>query len=144
MNKVFEDFLTVAFREAMRAHGGRVSDQVTTHSLDEGGELDLRPDLAWGRNGRWEAVLDAKYKAIEDGVMRHADAYQMLAYCIAYSLPRGFLVYAKDSGAESRIHTVRHSGHRIIVSAIDVGKEPEDLLQEVRALAAVVAQPDVE
>jgi 5-methylcytosine-specific restriction enzyme subunit McrC len=84
-------------------------------------------------------VLDAKYKSIDEGLMYHPDAYQMLAYCTAYGLPRGYLVYARDSGAESRTHTVRRSGQEIVVFAVDVEKEPEELLADVRALADRVA-----
>lgn len=139
MNTVFEDFVTVAFREAMRQHGGEVRDQVTPYSLDEERILKLKPDLSWWLGSACRAVLDAKYKAIDDGVMRHPDAYQMLAYCIAYGLPRGYLVYAKDSGQESRTHKVRHSGHEIVVAALDVAKEPEHVLAEVHELARIVA-----
>ena len=92
------------------------------------------------RGGRCRAVLDAKYKAIESGVMRHPDAYQMLAYCTAYDLPRGYLVYAKDSGATERVHKVRNFGPEIVVRAIDVEKEPADLLVEVDELAGDVAR----
>lgn len=139
MNKVFEDFVTTAFRAGMRRHGGVVRDQVKPYSLDEAGSLPLKPDLSWWVGGTCLAVLDAKYKAIDEGLMYHPDAYQMLAYCTAYGLPRGYLVYARDSGAESRTHTVRHSGQEIVVSALDVEKEPEDLLADVRALSDRVA-----
>jgi 5-methylcytosine-specific restriction enzyme subunit McrC len=142
MNDIFEDFLTVAFREAMRAHGGSVKAQHAELALDEGGELGLRPDLTWWVDGVCRAVLDAKYKAIDAGVMRNGDAYQMLAYCIAYGLPRGHLVYARDSGEVSRTHVVGGSGHRIVVSAIDVEQEPEAVLSEVAALAAAVAHDE--
>lgn len=139
MNVVFEEFVTTAFRESMRRHGGTVRDQVQTHSLDEAGRLKLRPDLSWWAGSRCLAVLDAKYKAIDYGLMRHDDAYQMLAYCSAYGLTRGYLVYAKDSGATSRTHVVRNLGTELIVTALDVGLEPDDLLAEVDRLADRVA-----
>lgn len=139
MNKVFEDFVTVALRESMRTHGGTLRDQVAAHSLDAAGELRLRPDLSWWDGGKCLALLDAKYKAIDRGLMRHDDAYQMLAYCVAYGLPRGYLVYAQDSGQASRVHTVRSIGVQIIVSALDVRATPEDLLGQVDALAGDVA-----
>jgi hypothetical protein len=64
----------------------------------------------------------------------------MLAYCTAYDLNRGYLVYAKDSGQEPRTHRVRHSGHEIVVATIDVEKEPEDVLGDVALVARRVAQ----
>ena len=139
MNKVFEDFVTAAFTAAMRRHGGTVRPQVGEYSLDRGAQLRLRPDIGWWDGDRCLAVLDAKYKAIDDGLLRHDDAYQMLAYCTAYGLDRGYLVYAKDSGAEPRTHIVRNSEHRIVVRALDVELEPEALLTEVQLLADEVA-----
>jgi 5-methylcytosine-specific restriction enzyme subunit McrC len=135
MNRVFEDFVTTAFREAMAEHGGEVRSQVKPYSLDEGEKLPLKPDISWWLDGRCFAVLDAKYKEIKSGVMRHDDAYQMLAYCTAYKLPRGYLVYAKDSGVESRVHEIRNSDVEIEVRALDVGVGPEALLDQLRALA---------
>ncbi len=140
MNKVFEDFVTAAFGSSMRRYGGVVTDQEKEHSLDVGGRLRLKPDLVWRVGSTPRAVLDAKYKEIDLGVMRHPDAYQMLAYCTAYGLPRGYLVYAKDSGAEPRVHTIRNSGHEIEVVTLDVEKEPADLLADVDALAERVAR----
>lgn len=135
MNKVFEDFVTNAFRSSMRRHGGVVRDQVKPYSLDEAGSLPLKPDLSWWVGAKCLAVLDAKYKAIDAGVIQHPDAYQMLAYCTAYGLPRGYLVYAKDSGAEARTHVIRNSGQEIIVATLDVEKEPDELLVDVAHLA---------
>jgi 5-methylcytosine-specific restriction enzyme subunit McrC len=139
MNKIFEDFVTAAFRESMRSHGGVVRDQDKAHSLDNARRLKLKPDLSWWTGSSCLAVLDAKYKAIDDGLMRHDDAYQMLAYCVAYGLPRGYLVYAKDTGQESHVHEVRNLPVDIVVSALDVGAEPEALLAQVEALADEVA-----
>lgn len=140
MNRVFEGFVVTALRESMRRYGGVVRDQVETHSLDTDGVLKLRPDLSWWIGGECVAIFDAKYKAIDEGRLRHDDAYQMLAYCVAYGLPRGYLVYAKDSGAEARTHRIRHLDKEIIVTALDVGLEPEKLLAEVQALADRVAR----
>jgi 5-methylcytosine-specific restriction enzyme subunit McrC len=63
----------------------------------------------------------------------------MLAYCIAYGLPRGYLVYAKDAGQEPLDHVVHGTGTRIYVRAIDVEREPADVLSQVDALAAAIA-----
>ena len=71
--------------------------------------------------------------------MRHDDAYQMLAYCIAYGLPRGYLVYAKDSGEESRRHRLRNIECEIVVRAIDIERKPETFAQIDQLADAVVA-----
>jgi 5-methylcytosine-specific restriction enzyme subunit McrC len=139
MNKVFEDFVSAAFAQSMRRFGGSVRPQDKEHSLDVGGRLKLKPDIAWWAGGRCLAVLDAKYKAIDDGKLRHEDAYQMLAYCGAYGLDRGYLVYAKDSGTEPTTHTVRNLGTRIEVFPLDVELQPDRLLKQVDELAGRVA-----
>jgi 5-methylcytosine-specific restriction enzyme subunit McrC len=139
MNKVFEDFVTAAFTASMRKYGGTVRPQVGEYSLDEESALRLKPDIGWWDRGRCLAVLDAKYKAIDDGMLRHDDAYQMLAYCTAYGLDRGYLIYAKDTGVEPRTHVVRNAGNRLVVRALDVTREPEDLLRQVDQLADLVA-----
>jgi 5-methylcytosine-specific restriction enzyme subunit McrC len=139
MNQVFEDFVTAAFAESMRRHGGVVRPQVGDYSLDRAGRLRLKPDIGWWSGDRCLAVLDAKYKAIDDGVLRHGDAYQMLAYCTAYGLKRGYLVYAKDTGTEATTHVVRNAETEIVVTPLDVEAEPEALLGHVAALADTVA-----
>jgi 5-methylcytosine-specific restriction enzyme subunit McrC len=144
MNKVFEDFVTAAFTSAMRKHGGTVRPQVGEYSLDRGAQLRLRPDIGWWDGDHCLAVLDVKYKAIDDGLLRHDDAYQMLAYCTAYGLDRGYLVYAKDSGTERRTHVVRNSEQRIVVRALDVELEPDNVLRQVDRLAADVANAGAE
>jgi 5-methylcytosine-specific restriction enzyme subunit McrC len=140
MNKVFEDFVTAAFTVAMRRYGGVVRPQVSEYSLDEGGRLKLRPDIGWWDGNHCLALVDAKYKAIDDNLLRHQDAYQMLAYCMSYGLERGYLVYAKDSGQSNAMHIVRNGRQQIVVRALDVELEPDALLQEVESLAAAVAE----
>ena len=63
MPRLFEDFVTVALREALEsAYGGRVDDQDQNH-FDEAGQVRLRPDIVWKVRGSPAAVIDAKYKA---------------------------------------------------------------------------------
>src|SRR5262249_8633664 len=87
MNKVFEDFVSVAVREAMRPFGGEVRAQWRGW-LDRDRQLVIKPDITWWSGERCLAIADAKYKALELKSMPNADAYQMLAYCTALGLPR--------------------------------------------------------
>ena len=48
-----------------------------------------------------------------------SDIYQMLAYVTALDLPGGMLVYAKGE-AEPVVHTVRHTGKRLEIAALDL------------------------
>ncbi len=99
MNKVFEDFVTTALRESMVRFGGELRAQWRGR-LDIERQLQIIPDLTWWVHGSCAAVADAKYKALTPSGMPNADAYQMLAYCTALTLERGFLIYAADAGEQ--------------------------------------------
>ena len=138
MNKVFEDFVSIALRESMQRFGGEIRAQWSSW-LDHQDQLGIRPDLTWWSGARCLAVADAKYKALSYKAMPNADAYQMLAYCTALGLPRGYLVYANDSGEEPRNHLIRNAECVLMVRTLDVEREPDDLLRQVDFLADEVA-----
>jgi 5-methylcytosine-specific restriction enzyme subunit McrC len=137
MNRVFEEFLTASLREALRPWGGEVRAQQTS-SLDIGGRVAIRPDVVWQVGGRPRAVVDAKHKALGSGP-RTEDAYQVLAYCTALGLSRGYLVYAQADGAEAVDLVVRNVDCEVRVRTLDLAREPEALLDLVRELAAELA-----
>jgi 5-methylcytosine-specific restriction enzyme subunit McrC len=138
MNKVFEDFLTRVLRTALERHGGRLDAQCAVH-LDRARRIRLVPDLTWRAGGAVRAVVDAKYKRLADRRFPNADAYQMLAYCTALGLERGWLVYAKDAGEADRDHVVARLGTVLHVRAIDVERSPEEVLAAVDELAGAIA-----
>lgn len=133
MAKIFEDFVTVALREAFRAHGGRSKLQYSTH-LDEDESVPVKPDFVWLEQGVPCVVVDAKYKAEKPSGFPQADLYQMLAYCTVLGLPEGHLVYAKGY-EEARNHVVQRAGVRIVAHTLDLDVEPVDLLADVKRLA---------
>jgi 5-methylcytosine-specific restriction enzyme subunit McrC len=137
MNRVFEDFVTIALGESLAPYGGELRSQVTAKRLSR--HIALKPDLAWWRKGEWNAVLDVKYKPLYDKRFPNADAYQMLAYTLAYELDRGWLIYAREPDQQSVEHEIPTAGKTLVVTALDVGKEPVDLLAEVDALARQLA-----
>ncbi|MCW2920117.1 MAG: McrBC 5-methylcytosine restriction system component [Actinomycetia bacterium] len=135
MNKVFEDFVCVALREALAPYGGRSTLQARGVHLDEDGAVRMRPDLVWYEDGgRPLAVADAKYKAEKPEGFPEADLYQMLAYCTALGLPEGHLVYAKGNAPHAS-HRVRSAGIVIHQHALDLDQAPDELLVSVCALA---------
>ena len=139
MNKVFEQFLYVALREALGLPERQWKHEEPL-DLDEGKHIKMYPDLSWWAESRPLFVGDAKYKK-PDGGFQHADIYQMLAYCTAADLRSGLLVYAADEGEPGthRItHRIRHAGKTIEVASVNLGGTPEDILGEVRGLAARV------
>jgi 5-methylcytosine-specific restriction enzyme subunit McrC len=137
MPGLFEDFVTVALREALAAYGGRVKVQERNH-LDEAGQVSLRPDIVWKMHGSPIAVIDAKYKAEKPAGYPNADLYQLLAYCIILGLPTGHLVYAKGNEEPAR-HVVRRSGIEIFCHAVDLNLAPDLLISQMYSLARTIA-----
>ncbi len=138
MPKLFEDFVTVALREALVAdYGGRVHGQ-DRHYLDQAGKVVLKPDLVWKRRGLPAAVIDAKYKAEKPAGYPNADLYQFLAYCTVLGLREGHLVYAKGNENQAR-HLIRQAGIVIICHALDLGQPPDALINQMRDLARTIA-----
>lgn len=139
MNKVFEDFFSTTLKAALERRGGRVTSQYGQRHLDAQRKIRLIPDLTWWQGPSCRAVLDAKYKRLTDQRFPNADAYQMLAYCTALNLPRGYLVYAKDAGEHDRNHTITNADVVIYVRAVDLERPPKEVLGQVDTLAAHVA-----
>lgn len=134
MAGVFEDFVTVALREALSASSG-YSVLQTRHHLDEDHAIRILPDFVhYTDDGTPQAVADAKYKAEKPAGFPDADLYQMLAYCTALRLLDGHLVYARGN-APHAAHRVRHTGITIHQHALDLDQPPATLLADVRALA---------
>jgi 5-methylcytosine-specific restriction enzyme subunit McrC len=138
MPGLFEDFVTVALREALvPAYGGRVDDQDQNH-FDEAGQVRLRPDIVWKICGSAVAVIDAKYKAEKPAGYPNADLYQLLAYCTVLGLHNGYLVYAKGNENPAH-HVVRRSGVEIFCHAVDLDQQPDALISQMRDLAQTIA-----
>lgn len=136
MNEVFQEFVTVALREALGL-SARVFGEHSADSLDNEDRVPLRPDLTWRDGGRCTFVGDVKYKRADNGAP-NADLYQLLAYATALDLPGGLLIYAHGA-PEIATHTVRHCGKRLEVAALDLSGALEGTLARVAALADRVA-----
>ena len=136
MNVVFQEFVTVALREALGASADAFGER-TINSLDKRGRVHLRPDLAWREGSTYSFVGDAKYKRIVNDQVPNADLYQLLAYVTALNLPGGMLIYA-ESETEPVVHEVRHTGKRLEVAALDLSGTLVDLLVRVEQLSHII------
>ncbi|GHI97170.1 McrC family protein [Streptomyces olivaceus] len=147
MNKLFEDFVTVALREALHAHGltARLQD---THHLDRAGLVRIRPDLVVrSGDGRTPlAVVDTKYKVEKADGLLNADLYQALAYATVLGLREAHLVYAAGRVPERR-HEVRGTaagpdgrGVRLHQHSLDLSREPARLLTALGQIASRLAK----
>ena len=142
MNQVFQEFVTVALREALGV-SERLFGEGHIPSLDETGRVHLKPDLVWREDSSIVFVGDAKYKNIAGGGIPNADLYQLLAYTTALNLPGGLLVYAEGE-AEAATYTVRNARKRLEVAALNLSGTLEDVLERVRELADKVRALRVE
>jgi 5-methylcytosine-specific restriction enzyme subunit McrC len=138
MNRVFEDFVVVALREALRvserafpqgARGRRLF-------LDSDRRVSLEPDISWWEGGSCAFVGDIKYKALSKSGIDHSDLYQLLAYVIACHLPGGLLIYG--SGEKAITHDIVRAGKRLEVVSLNLSDPPERILQSMEDLADVI------
>jgi 5-methylcytosine-specific restriction enzyme subunit McrC len=139
MNKVFEDFVVVALREALGLTGQTLVQGGDGHALwlDGGHRVPLKPDISWWDGDRCFFVGDVKYKWPEVGGVPNADLYQLLAYSIAADLPGGLLIYAAGE-RPAEIHDVAHVEKQLQIAVIDLGQPPEAILNQVREVAACI------
>lgn len=130
MNRLFEDFVTVALRAPLRGTDltGALQDP---HHLDEADAIRMRPDFVVYRPGGAPlAVADAEYRAEKRAGYPDSDLYQILAYCTALGLPEGHLVYAKGNTPHAA-HQVRHAGITLHQHALDLNQDPAVLLADL-------------
>ena len=137
MNVVFQEFVTQALRETLGVSEHTFCER-TINSLDEGGEVRLRPDLTWWDGTSCVFVGDAKYKNLTGERVPNSDLYQMLAYATALDLPGGLLVYAQGE-ADTETYNVRHCGKRLETAALDLSGTLDDVLVRVKGIAQQVA-----
>ena len=141
MNRLFEDFVVVALREALQLterefpQGSRGKRLV----LDIGCRIKLEPDLSWWDAGSCVFVGDAKYKRISAEGIKHPDLYQLLSYVIAANLPAGLLIYAAGE-AEPVIHEVIWLGKRLEVASLDLEGDERSILNQIKLLADRIRQ----
>ena len=139
MNTLFQEFVTVALREALGV-SDRVfySDKQLTGNrriyLAKSRRVKLEPDLTWWDGAVCTFVGDAKYKRVRVEGVPNADLYQLLAYVTALNLPGGLLVYAQGE-AETAAFDVRHSDKRLEVAALDLGGSLDAVLNRLDFLA---------
>ena len=132
MNKVFQEFVTVALREELGLSEHSFGEK-NINSLDDAGNVHLRPDLTWRRGGNCLFVGDVKYK-VADNSIPNSDLYQLLAYVTALNLPGGMLIYAKGE-VEPTTYNVRHSDKELVVTALDLSGSLDDILRRVADVA---------
>jgi 5-methylcytosine-specific restriction enzyme subunit McrC len=136
MNQVFEDFVVVALREALKLSESTFPQGAKRRPLrlDQAGAVRLHPDLSWWDGSICTFVGDAKYRQVSAAGIEHPDLYQLLAYVIGTDLPGGMLVYAAGE-AQPVTHRVVRLGKELHVEALDLQGSPDEILGQVRGVA---------
>jgi 5-methylcytosine-specific restriction enzyme subunit McrC len=134
MNKVFEDFVVVALREALGLTEQQFPQGVGRSRLDRAGRVRLEPDISWWEDGDCVFVGDAKYKKVRAEGVNNPDLYQLLAYVVANRLPGGLLIYAAGED-EPAVHEVVHIGRRLEVITLDLRGDPDLILGRIQQVA---------
>ena len=139
MNAVFQEFLIQVLRDVLEASPEtlRSDRELGNTTLDHEGRVNLRPDLTWWDGPECRFVGDAKYKNLSGEGVPNADLYQMLSYATALGLPGGMLIYAQGE-ADQASYTVRSSGIRLEVTALDLAGTLDEVLGRVRRIAEKV------
>lgn len=137
--RIFEDFVSKALRDSLVRRGQRVEMQSSSF-LDQGRQVEIRPDILVHSKGSVRAVVDAKYKSEKNGRFPHADVYQMLAYCLKFGLTEGHLVYARGE-EDMKSYVIDPPDVTIHCHALNLDQTPELLLADVELLADRIAEP---
>ena len=111
MPLLFEQFVTVALREAITASFRRTRRVRSATTWTRLVRCRSGRNIVWKVGGTTAAVIDAKYKAEKPAGYPNADLYQLLAYCTILGLPVGHLVYARGNASPAR-HVVLPSRRR--------------------------------
>jgi len=144
MWKVFEDFVTVALKEAIASRGRRsVAQQrwwLDAERIDLTPRVPMAIDLIEYDGGAPQMVYDAKYKASGgEGRYPNADFYQMLAYCTTIGIDRAILVYAQGGSPVDR--QIENSAVRIREWPLDLSLAPEEMLASIHRAVATASLP---
>ena len=157
METLFEKYVAAMLRRQAQAHGLQLKTQLADRYLsDIPGAFLLKPDLALYRGNRLLAILDTKWKLIDQDKrydngdldpkagIDQADMYQLFAYGHKYLAGAGnlVLIYPKWSGFSSPLPTFT-LGSGLLLDAVpfDLGEnghaEMAAWLQEIaNAIAA--------
>jgi 5-methylcytosine-specific restriction enzyme subunit McrC len=137
MDRVFEDFVGAALRQAMAAFPGEMRleyNAMLNEAVRDSDRLTVRPDAVHLLGGRPVVVYDAQYRARTDrGASLTADHFQMLAYCTALQVPTAWLIYA--GAGEVKLRRILNTDIDIVEFPLDLSRPPSEILAAVTDLA---------
>lgn len=125
LGRVFERYVAGG---VLAAGGSAVRVQPGKTAGGPGG-LSLRPDLLIEGESRTSVVADTKWKR---GPVAPADAYQIIAYAVAFGAARAVLIYPGRRGGGRALDV---GPVRVEVRQLDVAGTPETCRRSLRRLA---------
>ncbi len=134
MGRVFEGYVTRALADDPRLTVEVQPRRVANEPAPGQPDIHVRPDVVLMREGRPEAVVDAKWKSLAGSPLVTEDVYQALAYCSALGVGRGVLVYP---GRRDRAWTYRIAAAPVtlVIHTLRVVGGREALRRGVRRLS---------
>ena len=140
MERLFEDLVARILVE--QATEAQVSTQ-RTYRLGNSGQLNIRPDLVFLRDGVEVAVADTKYKILnEKKKLRNEDAYQLITYCTRLHLKVGHLIYSVGTDDEDDDipleHDIQRSAISLHVHRVDLKQSLEELERDIAQMGQVI------
>ena len=130
MNVLFQQYLTVVLQQGINKSGFQVIKE-ESHFLDQGRQINIRPDLLLYKGIEPLLIIDAKYKTRE----AQEDLYQMIAYCHAINLNRAILVHPESD--QSPIGTISMLGAgdiSVCYLSLNLGGDPTQLNNQANLL----------
>ncbi|GGS14463.1 McrC family protein [Actinokineospora fastidiosa] len=131
MGEVFETFVRVALRESLRLTDDEFpsDDAAPRTTLDDRGQLVLKPDLTLIRDGARRFIGEVKYK-VDPGSAKSSDRYQLLAYTVATGLTEATLIYA-DGPPQPTTHLIPGVNARLHLHRLDLAQPPTGVLDQI-------------
>ena len=84
-------------------------------------EIELEPDIVITKNDKTVLIIDTKYKILDDdNKVARQDISQILAYCHAYNIKIGLLLYPKFGDRIDHSYCIKNSNIEVRVETIDI------------------------
>ena len=143
MEKVFEDFVSTAFRSCQKEYG--VKTQGPQISMFEEKETyNMKPDIVLMKNEAHQFVLDAKWKKFErkrvdsKHKITQSDLYQIYAYSKRYKCKTVMLVYPQNPRFKDPLHFRFFDGNFLICMPFDCTQPDESVKQAIQWLERAI------
>jgi 5-methylcytosine-specific restriction enzyme subunit McrC len=132
MNRLYEQFVQMAFLKVSRPSKHRVATQESSPLSSSTPSPKIRPDVKVWSGDRVAAIADAKYKR-DFAAPQNSDMYQVITYGTVLECPEVYLLYPKTEIESERDIAVLNSPIVVKTRRIDISSPKA--VEEAEALA---------